>query len=294
MVMQGNKQKGFTLVELLVVIAVSGILSAVIFTTYTINQGALEAQTQVSDVQQNVRSAMLLITRDMRMAGYDPLDSWKKGMTWGFTEIGYRKIDGVTKSADPPVAASYSYVTLSGDMDGDGGAALTAGDQITYSIVDLDNDGSVDLVRTINAGTPQLLADNIFAMGIAYAYDNDGDNNLDTYVDDDGVKQIIWAIDTDSNGWLDHNLDRNNDGKINEEDEEGSTGRIVGVAIPTVIQNTRIRAARIWLLGRSVRADNNFTDTKTYVVGRQVIKTNDKFRKRLFESIVKCRNMGLS
>lgn len=300
MLMQLNNQKGFTLVELLVVVAVSGILGAVIFTTYTINQGVLESQMQVSDVQQNVRSAMIVITRDMRMAGYDPEDSWKKGMTWGFTDIGFRYLDAITPSAVTPAQASYSYVKLSGDMDGDGANGLTDGDEIIYSIRDLDGDGGADLTREITDSLgislgPELLADNVFAMGIAYAYDNDGDNNLDTYKDLSGVDHVIWAIDTDSDGWLDHNLDENSDGEIDEDDDTTApAGIIVGKPINPNIQNIRIRAARIWLLGRSVRPDNNFTDTKTYVVGRQVIKPNDNFRKRLLETIVKCRNMGLS
>ncbi len=288
MLKKTNNQKGFTLVELLVVIAVAGILSAVIFTTYTINQGILETQTQVSDVQQNVRTAMLLITRDLRMAAYDPNDSWKKGLTWGFTKTGFRDLDGTENNA-----GVYSFVEFSGDIDES--ESLTAGDQIIYGIGDVDNDGSIDLTRNINDGNPaELLADNILSMGIAYAYDNDGDGNLDTYTDDDGDEQVIWAIDSDNDELLDQNLDRNDDGVIDEDDEDPSTpGVITGQAINPNIEIKRIRAVRIWLLGRSAKPDRNFFDTKTYVVGRQVITPNDNFRKRPLEAIVLCRNMGM-
>ena len=63
---------GFTLVELLVAIAIFGIASAAIYATYQHQQDSYLAQEQVADLQQNLRAAMFSVTQDLKMAGYDP------------------------------------------------------------------------------------------------------------------------------------------------------------------------------------------------------------------------------
>lgn len=67
--------KGFTLVELLVALAISSIVMAAIFVTH---QGQVQgkiAQEVTLEMQQGGRAAMDLMTRDLRMAGCDPMAS---------------------------------------------------------------------------------------------------------------------------------------------------------------------------------------------------------------------------
>ena len=69
------KQKGLTLIELLVAMAITGILGAGIYRTFTGQQHTYEVQEQVVDMQQNVRMAISRMTRELRMAGFGKLDA---------------------------------------------------------------------------------------------------------------------------------------------------------------------------------------------------------------------------
>jgi len=68
----GNKEAGFTLVELMISMAVAGIVMAAIYSSYYSQQKAYVTQEQVAQMQQNLRAAMYHLERDIRMAGYDP------------------------------------------------------------------------------------------------------------------------------------------------------------------------------------------------------------------------------
>jgi prepilin-type N-terminal cleavage/methylation domain-containing protein len=63
-------KKGVTLIELLVVLVISGIIIAGIYRMFIGQTRAYTVQEQVVEVQQNIRGAMELILRDVRMAGY--------------------------------------------------------------------------------------------------------------------------------------------------------------------------------------------------------------------------------
>jgi len=74
--MQNEKQmtqsgnRGFTLIELLVVMAVSGIIMAAVYKIYVANQRAYTAQLAITEMQQNMRVVVNLLSSDIRMAGY--------------------------------------------------------------------------------------------------------------------------------------------------------------------------------------------------------------------------------
>lgn len=64
--------RGFTLVELLVALAMSALVLLSVFRLSLDQQKVHLSQDQVAQLQQNIRAAMDLLTRDIRMAGYDP------------------------------------------------------------------------------------------------------------------------------------------------------------------------------------------------------------------------------
>jgi type IV pilus assembly protein PilW len=76
-----KNNKGFTIVELMVAIAMSGIIIAVVYTLYTIQQKTYSSQDQVVEMQQSIRAATLTILPDLRMAGYDPTKDTSASIT---------------------------------------------------------------------------------------------------------------------------------------------------------------------------------------------------------------------
>ncbi len=67
-----SKSGGFTLVELLVGILLSGIVLAGLYSVFISQERAFSAQERVAEMNQNIRAAMDLMTREIRMAGYRP------------------------------------------------------------------------------------------------------------------------------------------------------------------------------------------------------------------------------
>jgi prepilin-type N-terminal cleavage/methylation domain-containing protein len=65
-----GSNKGLTLVELLVVLALSSILMAAMFGSFIGQQKSYAIQDQLVDVQQTLRASIDRMTREIRMAGY--------------------------------------------------------------------------------------------------------------------------------------------------------------------------------------------------------------------------------
>ena len=68
-----RKEHGFTMVELLVAIAVAAVVMAAVYTVYKTQQDSYIAQEQVVEMQQNVRGSLYQMVRDLRMSGFNRL-----------------------------------------------------------------------------------------------------------------------------------------------------------------------------------------------------------------------------
>ncbi len=255
-----QKNRGFSLIELMVGLAVTSILLAGIYTTYNIQQQSYKTQTLIVGVQQNLRGALIVMEDEIRMAGYDQ----------NVPNTGLFGITGV--AIDGNGNGTFTFTGDIGAGNADDGV-LDPNETFSYSIYDSGSTqmvGNIDLGRAVGGGGRQLLAEGIEAMSFAFAYDNDADQLLDT----DGGGNVLWGIDTDGNNVLETN--------------------VAGGPLPTLVNMDRIRAVRIWLLARTKGNVPKHTDTNTYVVGNQTLGPfNDNFRRIMLTSTVKCRNMGL-
>ncbi len=67
-----EKNKGLTLIELLIALVLSSVLIVSLYRIFISQQKTYTVQDQVADTQQNVRAAIDRMTKEIRMAGYDP------------------------------------------------------------------------------------------------------------------------------------------------------------------------------------------------------------------------------
>jgi type IV pilus assembly protein PilW len=158
-----NDQKGFSLIEVMVAMALSGVVLGLIVATFFSQQKTHVTQDVVVDMQQNLRAALELMGSDLKMAGYDPTGS--AGASF--------------------LIADRAELQFQLDRNGDGVIDSTAvvtgdaGEQIRYALTnDADRDGiadgpGCDLGRAVNAGSLQALAENIDAVNFVY-FDRDG------------------------------------------------------------------------------------------------------------------------
>jgi len=90
----GNQ--GFTLVELLIAIAVGSIVMAAVMTSFLSQHNVYLAQDEVVQIQQSARVAMDMLTRDIHSAGYNPnhLAGGAGITTAGATTLTFTRDDG--------------------------------------------------------------------------------------------------------------------------------------------------------------------------------------------------------
>jgi prepilin-type N-terminal cleavage/methylation domain-containing protein len=69
-----EKESGFSLIELLITVAVLSVISGAALSLVYQSQFSYTAQTQLAEESQDLRSAMDLIIRSLRQAGSDPLE----------------------------------------------------------------------------------------------------------------------------------------------------------------------------------------------------------------------------
>jgi type IV pilus assembly protein PilW len=77
-----NDFRGFTLVEMVLALAISTIVLAAVYSVFTIANKNFTTQNAAANVQQNLRSAIRLMARDIRHAGLDPSGSDNFGFTY--------------------------------------------------------------------------------------------------------------------------------------------------------------------------------------------------------------------
>jgi prepilin-type N-terminal cleavage/methylation domain-containing protein len=106
-----HRQQGFTLTELLVVMAMTGIIMAAVYSTYKSQQDSYVVQEQVVEMQQNLRAALFLLAKDLMAAGFNPA---KNPSIEGFLpEI-------PDDNPTPETSTSATSLAMTADLDMDG------------------------------------------------------------------------------------------------------------------------------------------------------------------------------
>ena len=167
-----STEHGFTMVELLVAMAMTAVVMTAVYSLYKTQQDSYIAQDQVVEMQQNIRASFYQLARDLRMAGFNPQRS---PAVKGFMEPG--ELQG-----DPGTETKTTIESLAFAIDQDQDGSINADDhaeQIAYKFNDTDpTDQKLEKLMfddTDNTWKWRTVADNIDTVNFGY---RDGDGNL--------------------------------------------------------------------------------------------------------------------
>jgi len=152
--------EGFTLVELIIAVAVGLVVIGAAYMLFTVQNKQLGNQEVIAEMQQNARAAMDIITREIRMAGYNPHKTAPLTRCTGTTTTAAKCV-GIKN-------AGANTISFTADLNGNGD--LTAGTANPNENIIYDrylNSGVYSLGREAN-GTKYPLIANLDSLGFVY------------------------------------------------------------------------------------------------------------------------------
>ena len=146
-------KRGLTLIELLIGLVICAIVVAGIYRLFISQGKAYVVQDQVVELQQNVRSAMEVMLRDLRMAGFDD------------------DITPLVTNPEPPVLPGDNSVTIRYEY-------ASAPYEVLYS---LDAGSVLNRLETKNgvSGPTETILENVDDLTFWYGVDEDNDGAMD-------------------------------------------------------------------------------------------------------------------
>ena len=161
-----HNKEGFTLAELLVAVAIAGIVMAGVYSAYSSQQRSYIAQEQVAAVQQNLRVAMYFMEREIRMAGCDPKGTAGAGIQMASPDSIRITMDitgGETDGLDNDGDSEIDEADEAGFGDGD---TNDVNEDVTYSLY--TSGGIQKLGRKKPSTNNQPVAENIDSLNLVY------------------------------------------------------------------------------------------------------------------------------
>jgi type IV pilus assembly protein PilW len=105
-----RKNDGFTLIELLIAIAIFSIIIGAIFSFSIAQRKYLFVQGQMSEMIQNARAAMKMISGELSVAGYNPTGAVFTGILYNASQLQiYADVNGNGLVTDANENVTYSY-----------------------------------------------------------------------------------------------------------------------------------------------------------------------------------------
>jgi len=319
--------QGFTLVELMVAMAISLVVMGAIFLTFKSQQDSYVIQDQVSAMQQNLRAAMYMLTRDIQMAGYyTNFDGDQYTMDWddldGDTEpirpliFGQNNVpggSGVKNNTDEIVIVKANTITsisninfgVLGANDSAAGNTITLNDLVVGkgdNQIDLNDSGKrFGVMVKKDLGMAEFFEITQGSGGPPFST-TVGSSFTETYGLDDliyRVDVVIYRVDEDATNpsLRRRNLGSDNGYRVVAENIDNLQFRYL-LNDGTWTNNPagqvpNVRAVEISLLARTANTNRGYTDPNTYNIGDVSPTPNDAYRRKLLCSIVKTRNIGL-
>lgn len=308
-------KKGFSLIELLIVIGVSGILLASLASIFYTQSKTYSVHSNIGEVQYAAKSVLDYIAKEIRMAGAGMLDQnyeFKNGNT-------FAHLSSINSDTGPDairIRGNFQGVygiissTVGGSDVGDEAIKVAYRERAVFSVGNYititDNKNSeIRYITGVSSDKKTISFAN--GDGLTYAYKNgttfNGIQEIRYYVDSSGTLrrnnfeyngnqpvlenvedlQFQYGLDLNGDGVLEW-VNSVNDGTYNARD---------------------VKAVKIWLIVRGDTPDSNFVDNNSYFLGisstgmkyiarRYTPPTNlQKYRRLLFTTTVELRNKSL-
>jgi len=315
-----GKQAGFTIIELLIAVALGLVILAGLFRTFKVQQDSYIIQDQVSAMQQNLRAAMHFITRDLQMAGYyTNFDRNNRQLDWNDLdgdsnpannmETGRPLLFAVNNASTAGIKANTDVIVIV--KAGSEGRTLTAGEgssggAISLSNRDFDGDGTADLNNTGKKFGLLVKEDlsfaDFFQVDSASGSINPPAGLTENYTSGDTVYRtdvIIYRVTDDATRpcLVRKNLGDDTGYQVVAENIDNLQFRYqlndgTWTNDPTGNQ-FRVRAVEVLLVARTAFAQRGYRDTSSITFGTETISVNDSYRRKTLNSLVKTRNVGL-
>ena len=109
-------QKGFTLVDILVGLAIASVVLAAVVSLFTTMGRSYTTQNVAADVQQITRAGIELMIQEIRMAGFDPIGTAAPAIVDNFDDSSV--FDAVHSGQVAATDATQIAFTMDSDMDG--------------------------------------------------------------------------------------------------------------------------------------------------------------------------------
>jgi len=307
--MKVRENSGFTIIELLVAIALGLVILAALFRTFKVQHDTFLVQDQVAVMQQNLRAAMYLITRDLQMAGwYTNFDRNNRTINLGDlpTKTGRPLLfsanngegGNINTGTDALViikAAQDSGGTITG-TDAAGGTSIDAGIRTLSGLSSPSNKYGLLVkndLRTadffeLNAGNAPswsladnyLSGDTVFRTDIiVYKIKNDPASGRPTLYRDNLGNAIV-------NQAVAENIENM---QVRYQFTNGTWQNALAVGTPSQM----VRAVEVTLVARTASPQRGFRDRETYTFADVSYTPNDNFRRKVLSTTVKTRNVGL-
>ena len=259
-----KNKKGFTLVELMIVVLLTGIAVIAIYRGYTAFSHSADVQEQIIEMQQNLRIGMDWLEKDLRRAG----------MTEEDTEL--ISVSGAKK----PGFLTATNTTAVG---------FTPGDPIVEVVMDLGSGGDFDTDGNDNDGDGRTDEEDEARVGDGDA--DDDDERIRYSLNGEDLQREVW--DGTANAYNAAQTIISNVSALNFVylDVDGN---------PTAVPDD-INTVEITMVVRTTNEDYRITNRERYAnqLGTWVWPAitdptpNDNFRRRVMSKRVKIRNANL-
>lgn len=166
-----NNQKGFTLIELMIGLAIGSVVLGAIVMLYVSQTRVMTAQRLVSEMSQNARTAIYYMENEIRMAGFSP----RRNESWAATIDSLKT--GIVSQSD--TALRFTYISDQDGRDNNGDNTIDEENEISTIEFALNGD-QIERRVFFDNGTQltQILATGIERFEFDITPNSDGSTNV--------------------------------------------------------------------------------------------------------------------